>query len=91
MYVVHRKSHQVSIALRCYKPQRLEQNGRHRADDISKCIILIKNICILIKNSLEFFPKHPFDNKSTLLQIMAWRQTGNKPLSDPILTHFTDP
>ena len=30
------------------------------------------------------------DNKSALVQVMAWRRTGDKPLPEPILTQFID-
>ena len=30
------------------------------------------------------------DNKLTLVQVMAWRRTGDKPLSEPMLTRFID-
>ena len=45
---------------------------------------------ILILISLNFAPKDPIDNKSALVQVMAWCQTGNKPLSEPMLTQFTE-
>ena len=32
----------------------------------------------------------PIDNKSSLVQIMAWHQTGAKPLSEPMMTTSTD-
>ena len=32
----------------------------------------------------------PTDNKSVLVQVMAWRLTGAKPLSAPMTTQFTD-
>ena len=42
--------------------------------------------CInLIKISLKFIPKGPFNNTPALVQIMAWCQTGNKPLSEPMM------
>ena len=28
------------------------------------------------------------DNKSVLVQVMAWRQTGGKPFTEPMLTQF---
>ena len=46
--------------------------------------------CILIKMSLKFVPKGQIYNKSALAQIMAWRQIGDKPLSEPMLTWLTD-
>ena len=39
---------------------------------------------ILIQISLKFVPKGPIDNKSALVQVMAWRRSGDKPLSEPI-------
>ena len=60
------------------------------ADDIFKRIFLNENVKILIQISLQFVPRGPIDNKSALVQVMAWRRTGDKPLSEPMLTSFTD-
>ena len=57
---------------------------RHFADDFFKCIFLIKNVLILIKISVKFIPKGPINNIPALVQIMAWRRPGNKPLTEPI-------
>ena len=46
--------------------------------------------CILIQIPLEFVSKGPIDSKSVLVQVMAWRQTGTKPLPEAIMTQFTD-
>ena len=43
-----------------------------------------------IRISLKFVPKGPINNKSVLVQVMARRQRGDKPLSEPTLTWFTD-
>ena len=71
---------------------RRRQNGRHFPDDIFKCIFLNENVWISIKISLRFVPKGPIDNIPALVQIMAWRRPGNKPLSEPmmvrLLTHI---
>ena len=67
-----------------------EQNGRHFAEDIFKCIFLNENIIISIQFSLKFVPKGPIDNKSTSVHVMAWRLFGAKPLPEPMLTQFTD-
>ena len=37
-----------------------------------------------------FVPKDPIDNEPSLVQIMAWRRTGDKPLSEPMMALFTD-
>ena len=56
------------------------------ADDIFKWISLNKNDSIQIQISLKFVPKSPIDNKSALVQVMAWCRTGNKPLPEPMMT-----
>ena len=38
----------------------------------------------------KFVPKGPIDNNWALVQIMAWHRIGDKPLSEPVLTWFTD-
>ena len=53
-------------------------------------IVLNEKFCILIKISLKFVPKGPIDNNPALVQVMAWRRVGDKPLSEPMLTRFTD-
>ena len=71
---------------------RPRQNGRHFADDTFKHIFLTENIRISIKISLKFVPKGSFYNIPALIQIMAWRRPGDKPLSEPmmvsLLTHI---
>ena len=69
---------------------RPKQNGRHLAANIFKCIFLNENICILIKISLKFVPRGPFDIKSALVHVMAWHQTGDKPLSEPMMACVAD-
>ena len=68
---------------------RPRQNGRHYADDIFKCIFLNENVSIVIKISLKFVPKDPINNIPALVQIMAWRRAGNKPLSEPIMVSLS--
>ena len=69
---------------------RPRQNGRHFADDTFKRIFLNENVRITIKISLKFVPKGPINNIPALVQIMAWRWTGDKPLSEPMMTQFND-
>ena len=40
--------------------------------------------------SLKFVHRSVVDNKPALVQVMAWCWIGDKPLSEPMLTHFTD-
>ena len=42
-------------------------------------------IVVRLKISLKFIPKGPINNKPALVPIVAWRQTGNKPLSEPMM------
>ena len=60
------------------------------SDDIFRCIYMNENIRIAIQFSLKFVPKGPIDNKSVLVQVMAWHWRSNKPLPEPILAQLTD-
>ena len=64
---------------------RLRQDGRHFADDTFKRIFLNDNIRISTEISLKFVPKGPINNILALVQIMAWRRLGDKPLSEPMM------
>ena len=68
-----------------------KQNGRHSADGIFQCIYFNENFWVLSKTSLKFVPKDPIDNLSALVQVMAWRLAGNKPLPELMLTKMYDP
>ena len=67
-------------------------NRRHFADDIFKCIFENENEWISPRISLKFVPKVQINNIPALVQIMAWRRAGDKPLSEPmmvsLLTHI---
>ena len=62
---------------------RPRQDGHHFPGDIFKRIFLNENVRILIKISLKFVPKGPINNIPALVQIMAWRRPGDKPLFEP--------
>ena len=64
------------------------QNGRHFADDIFKWIFLNENVWIPIKISLEFVPHGQINNIPALVQIMAWRRQGDKPLFEPMMVRL---
>ena len=61
-------------------------------DDIIKWIFLIENVWISIELSLKLVPKGSINNIPALVQIMAWRRPGDKPLPEPmmvsLLTHI---
>ena len=62
------------------------------SDDILKCIFLNENAWISLQISLTFVPNVRINNLPALVQIMAWRQPGDKPLSGSmmvsLLTHI---
>ena len=64
---------------------RPRQHGRHFADDIFQWIFLNENVWIPIKISLKFVPEGSMNDIPALVQIMAWRRPGDKPLSEPML------
>ena len=67
---------------------RPRQDGCHFADDTFKRIFLNENVRISIKISLKFVAKSPMNNIPALVQIMAWRRSGDKPLSEPMMVSF---
>ena len=69
---------------------RQRQNGRHFTDDIFKCIFLNEKVWNSIKIPLKFVPGSPINNKPALVQIMAWRRTGDTPLFEPMLAWLID-
>ena len=68
---------------------RPRQYGRHFPDDSFKRICLNEDVSISLKISLKFVPKVQFNNIPALVQIMAWRRPGDKPLSEPMIV-FSD-
>ena len=64
---------------------RRRQNYRQFAADIFKCIFVNENAIISMKISLKFIPKGSIDNIPALVQIMAWRRPGDKPLSEQMM------
>ena len=73
---------------KAFNTLRPRQDGRHFPDDIFKWIFLNKIIWILIEISslvLKFVLKGPINNIPALVQIMAWRRPGYKPLSEPMM------
>ena len=46
------------------------------------------NAWIQINISLKFVSRGPINNIPTLVQIMAWRRPGDKPLSEPMMVSF---
>ena len=71
---------------------RPRQDGHHFPDDILKCISLNENEWIALTISLKCVRKIRINTIPSLVQIMAWRRPGDKPLSEPmmvsLLTHI---
>ena len=63
-----------------------DTHGQHFADDIYKWIFFDENH-ILTQMSLKSVPRGPTENLSSLVQVMACRQTGDK----PYLSHMSHP
>ena len=51
-------------------------------------IFFNENSCIVIQ--MKFVSKYLIDNNPALVQIMTWHQSGDKPLSEKMMTEFTD-
>ena len=67
---------------------RPKQNDHHFAADIFKCILLNEMVWISINISLKLVPGGSINNISVLVQIMAWRRPGDKPLSEPMMVRL---
>ena len=71
---------------------RPKHNCRHFAEEIFKCIFLNVNVRNSLKFSPTCVPKVRINTDPALVQIMAWRRPGDKPLSEPLmvslLTHI---
>ena len=46
--------------------------------------------CFNFDKNFTLVPKGPYDNKWSLVQVTAWRRKENKPLHEPMTTHFND-
>ena len=73
---------QMALVLNTLRPR---QNGRFFADDIFKGIFVNENVWTLIKISPKFVPEGLINNIPALVQIMAWRWLGDKPLSEAMM------
>ena len=46
-----------------------------------------ENVIVIVQISPKFFPRGSIENKSSLVQVIAWSGPGNKPLPEPIGDH----
>ena len=77
---LNHKTH--ALIFNTLRPRRNEQNF---ADDNFKRIFFNENVWISILISVKFVPKGPINNIPALVQIMAWRRSGDTPLSEPMM------
>ena len=75
---------------RAVNPSPPGQNGRRFAYGSFKRIFINEKCFISIRISLKFVPEGPIGSKAALVQVMACRRTGDKPLPEPMLIQFTD-
>ena len=68
----------------------LDKMAAIMADDNFKCIFLNESDRVPIRISLKCVPRSPIDNKPALVQVRAWRQTGDKSLPELMLIQFID-
>ena len=68
----------------------LRQNGCHVGDYIFKWNFSYGDCLVLIKISLKLISKGLISKILTLVQIMVWHWSGERPLSEPMMTLFTD-
>ena len=71
-----------------YNTLRLRQDGHHFPDDIFKCILLNKDVLILLDISLKFVPKGQINYIPALVQIMDCCQANYKPLSELLMVNL---
>ena len=62
------------------------KNGCNFVDDIFKCIFFNEKMCNVIQISFKFNLPGPIHNKLGFIYVMGWHQTGNKLLTEPMLT-----
>ena len=74
-----------STTKNCISTLRPWHDGSHFTDNIFKWIFLNKKVWILIEIPLKFVSKGLINNNPALVQIMAWRRPGDKPLSEPMM------
>ena len=78
----------ICYEIKSFNTLRPRQNGRHFPDDNFKRIFFNEDVKIPIRISLKFVPKGPIDNIPSLVQIMAWRRAGHKPLFEPKMVNL---
>ena len=90
--ISHHAGENTDMTVGCHERRGLHtkprQYGGYFADDTFKRIFLNENVRILLEISLRYVPEGPINNISVLVQIMAWRLPGDKPLSEPMMVRL---
>ena len=94
MWHLANRSERVNAAATCVTPVavvifntlRPRQNGRQTT--FSSAFFFNENGWISISISLQFVPRGSINNIPTLVQVMAWRRPGDKPLSEPMMVRL---
>ena len=76
------ESSAVCYSLNTLRPRQMDAISQ---TTFCKCIFLNENVWIPIQIWLRFVPKGPINNIPAMVQIMAWRRPGDKPLSEPMM------
>ena len=84
------RQHCSSCSIVSVNTLRLRQNCWHFVVDILKYIFLNEDVWILLKISLKYVPEVWINNIPTLVQILAWRRPGDKPLYGLVMVCLTD-
>ena len=72
-----------------FTPFKPRYNCRHFADGTLKCIFMNEAFGYFVKKkSLKFVSRGPINNIPALVQIMTWRRSGDKPLSEPTMVRL---
>ena len=80
----------IMIHLCSFNSSPLDKMATISQTTIWNAFLWIKSFCILFRISLNVVSKGPIDNKGALVQVMAWRWIGNKPLPELMLIQFPD-
>ena len=83
-YCVVLWSHLPNVWGRKLNTLRQKQNCRKLSDDIFECIFLNTKLTYFYWHFTKVCSQGPIYNIPTLVQTMAWRKPGDKPLSQPV-------
>ena len=64
--------------------------GAPGRNGILKYILVTENDCIPIWISQMFISNDLIGKKSTMLRVIVWHRKGGRPLSEPVMTHYSD-